>query len=428
MPLLLLWLSAAAAHGNGRYPAAAQLARDPSDAAHLLVQTTYGFLQTTDSGATWHWICEVAIGYDGQEDPFVGILGNGTMLAATSQGLAKTVDRGCGWQKITAPEHLGRLPAIDLVVNPQDALHVIVLNVAADQLHHELTTSHDGGQTWQALGAPLPQNAAGLTLEIAPSRPQRLYVSGRIGADQDQHALLRSDDGGLTWTALPFDPTMTDANGEPLPADQTQVLGTYIGAIDPQQPETVWLRVRRSFNPDQLWRTQDGGATWQLAFQAAKGKLAGFALSPDGQQVAIGAATGQPGLWRAKTADLKFERVNDVSTSCLKWLDSGLYVCADELLDGMTIGVSVDNGATFTAVHRRADLTPLVCAETSRTAQLCGKAWPLLAYQLGVGEDNGGSPPAKSGCQATPDARWQGVLLALATLLATVQRVRRLRR
>ncbi len=422
--IALLALLPLPAIANGRYPAAAQLARDPVDPAHMVAQTTYGFLQTTDGGQSWHWICEVSVGYDGQEDPFIGILGDSSILAATSQGLALSQDRACGWHKIAAPEYLGRLPAIDLIVDPHDAKHAIVLDVTEDQTHHQLMATHDNGQTWTQLGAALPENAEGLTLEIAPSRLTRLYVSARVGPEQDQHAVLRSDDGGLTWTTLPFNPTMTDDKGVPLPADQTQVLGTYIGAVDPTQPDTVWLRVRRSFNPDQIWRSQDGGTTWQLAFQAPKGKLVGFALSPDGKQVVVGATMPSPGMWRASTADLHFTQLNTLSTSCLKWLDNGLYVCADEVLDDMTIGVSTDDGTHFTAVHHRAELTQLDCPETSRTAVLCGKLWPLVAYQLGVGETPV-TPPAKSGCQLGESGARAGTLVALVALVAALRLRRR---
>ncbi len=428
----LLVVSSLPALANGRYPAAAQLVRNPNDPAHLIVQTTYGFLQSDDTGATWHWICEVAVGYDGQEDPFIGILANGNILAATSQGLSLSPDRGCGWQKIANPEYLGRLAAIDLIVDPQDPKHAIVVNQAADVVHHQLTVTHDNGATWSPLSEALPNFAQGLTLEFAPSRLSRIYVSARSGPDHDQHVLLRSDDGGLTWAELPFHPTMTDAAGVPLPADQTQVLGTYIGAVDPHEPDTVWLRVRRSFNPDQIWRSQDGGQTWQLAFQSPKGKLFGFALSPDGKQVAVGATNPQPGMWRASTADLKFTHLNDMTTSCLKWLDTGLYACADELLDGMTVGLSTDAGAHFTALHHRSDLTPLTCADTSRTGLLCGKLWPLVAYQLDVEPTVAPPEAAANTCQSGRNRGSLGVPLLLAatwlTLLAGRRRQRRIHR
>lgn len=416
-------LAASSAWGNGRYPAAAQLAADPSDPKRLLVQTTYGFLQTVDAGASWHWICEVAVGYEGQEDPFLAVTADGSLFAATSQGLAQSPDRGCNWQKVASPAHLGQQPAIDLVIDPAQPSHILVLATAASGVGHQLFRSEDSGKTWQATGPALPHNAYGLTADLAPSQPQRLYVSARVGENQDQHAILRSDDGGGSWTELPFAPTMLDADGKPLPADQTQVLGTYIGAVDPVQPDTLWLRVRRGLAPDQLWRSQDGGQSWQLAFQAPAGKLAGFALSPDGQTVVVGATLPHAGLWRARTDTLQFTSIGGQSASCLKWLASGLYVCADELVDSMTVGISQDGGDHFTPLHHRADLTPLECPADSRTQQLCPRLWPNVAYQLGVGESTP-APSTKPGCSAWPAPGSQAGL-ALLGLAAVLLRLRR---
>src|SRR5262245_35467226 len=58
----LAWLTAIVAAGvaasspasaNGRFPAAGQVAVDPSDSEHIVLRTTYGILQTTDGGTTW---------------------------------------------------------------------------------------------------------------------------------------------------------------------------------------------------------------------------------------------------------------------------------------------------------------------------------------------------------------------------------------
>ena len=50
---------------NGRFPAAGQIAVDPSDPSHLVVRTTYGLTVTNDHGAHWSWVCEAAVGYSG---------------------------------------------------------------------------------------------------------------------------------------------------------------------------------------------------------------------------------------------------------------------------------------------------------------------------------------------------------------------------
>lgn len=386
---------------NGRYPSAGQIAEDPADPQHWLARTTYGFLQSVDARQSWQWICEASVGYDGQEDPFVGITANGSIVATTTQGLSVSQDRGCTWRKAAAPEWLGRLPAVDLAVDPRQPSRVVVLATAQDQAKHQLFESLDNGASWHSLGQPLPDGAHGLTLEIAPSLPSRIYVSARAGADFETHLLLRTDDGGATWLERPFALPALDARGAPLPADQTQVLGTYIGAVDPLAPDTVWLRVLR-FQPDQLWRTMDGGLTWQRVFEAKQGKLVSFALSPDGTQVAVGGTGADPGVWRSATATLGWSRAGPIGASCLKWTATGLFACADETTDGMTIGQSTDGGAHFSPVHHRSDLTQLQCPTGTRTALLCPKVWPLTAYNLGLdtAPPAAAATPAPRGCSA----------------------------
>lgn len=420
-------LFASFAWANGRYPAAGQFVQSPSNPQHFLAQTTYGFLQSLDGGSSWHWICEGSIGYDGQEDPFVGITQADITIAATTQGLSVSSDNGCGWAKVKAPEFVGRLPAIDLVIDPNNAARVVVLITAEDQKHNQLLESLDNGATWKLLGKPLPDNVQGLTLELAPSQPGRIYVSAWANPDLNAHALLHTDDNGETWKQLPFAPTLTE-NGVQVPADQTEVAGTYIGAVDPTQPDTVWLRMRRSFHPDQLWRTQDAGQTWQQIFVAKTGRMPGFALSPDGKQVVVGTPQPVPGIWRAQTADLKFQQQNTISGNCLKWLKTGLYVCADDDIDGFTLGISQDAGTTIQPIHRRKELQQLACGELTRTQVVCARLWPTVAYQLGVGEDDTPvTPPPKSGCMAQRSVADLAAGSLLAGLLAVLL-VRRQRR
>src|SRR5262245_37707256 len=86
--MLALGLTQRGALANGRFPAAGQVGIDPGDARHVVLRTTYGLIQTTDSGSSWRWICEQAIGYGGTEDPAMAVTGDGTVLAGTFMGLS----------------------------------------------------------------------------------------------------------------------------------------------------------------------------------------------------------------------------------------------------------------------------------------------------------------------------------------------------
>src|SRR6188768_1405536 len=94
---LALFGLAQGARANGRYPKADQLVIAPDDSEFLVARSTFGMLVSHDSGQNWDWICERAVGYSGVQDPTIGLMANGTIIASLSEGIARTADRGCNW-------------------------------------------------------------------------------------------------------------------------------------------------------------------------------------------------------------------------------------------------------------------------------------------------------------------------------------------
>src|SRR6185312_13424792 len=134
-------------------------------------------------------------------------------------------------------------------------------------LPHPALADADSGHTWAQAGVNLPPQFLGLTVDTAPSNPQRVYISGRNGPPSYPGVIARSDDRGATWQML----SIPGADSTHLP---------YIGAVDPQNPDIVYVRLDADPS-DSLLVSKDGGVTWTTAYTAT-GKLTGFALSPDG--------------------------------------------------------------------------------------------------------------------------------------------------
>jgi MYXO-CTERM domain-containing protein len=408
---------APAAWANGRYPLSGQIAVDPSDSTHIVARATYGLLQSTDSGKAWRWICETAVGYEDKTDPFIAIGASGTIVAATTQGLSVSPDRGCTWTRPPGP--IGSLPSFDLVVARDNPAHMMALVLDAEGEHLRLAGSQDGGLTWAYQGTPLPADFAGLTLEWAPSDENRVYLSGKAGPARNQNVLQRSNDAGATWVQLALDPS--------------DVAGDFIGAVDPADPDRLFVRRNRD-GEQALLVSPDAGKSWQVVFQT-EGNLFGFAMSPDGKQIALGVVGKGAGIWTADSHALQFQQRNPVGARCLTWAKDALYVCADEddPAAHLTVGVSTDGGSTVTALHHRKDLTPLQCPVGTRTGNECPKYWAQTSYLLGIDQpgvaDASGTQPAvpkkSSGlCNSTPVAE-PGPWLALLGLAMLAVRRRR---
>lgn len=94
---------------------------------------------------------------------------------------------------------MGSLPATAaatlVLIDPEQPSRVYAADTAA------LYRSNDAGQTWEPASQGLPEPVAALALD--PRQPERLYALTARGT------LYRSEDGAMSWEALPS--TETDA-------------------------------------------------------------------------------------------------------------------------------------------------------------------------------------------------------------------------
>ncbi len=380
---LALWLCPAAALANGRFPAADQILVDPGDPTHLVLRATYGLLQSRDAGRSWTWTCEEAVGYMG--DPTVSVLDGGNLLVGFFGRVSVSQELGCGWQNQTLDERY--LYALDSTLDPGNPARAWVLTVTADGTRRVNLLAIDAtGAMTQVL--PVGEGFVPSTLELAPSNPQRIYVSGAV--ESSPALVFRSDDGGQSWQRF----TAPDYPNLPL----------YISAIDPSDPDVLYARVDgqpdtsapagQRAPSDHLLVSRDGGESWQRAF-SLDGDLYGFALSPDGSRVAVGGPDA--GVFVASSTELDFQPVPAPvrGLRCLRWTAEGLLACGQEMLDGWTVGLTRDEGQSFEALWHQQDLTPLSCPASSGTGSACPSRWPEIARTIGA--DPGDVAPAVPG-------------------------------
>jgi hypothetical protein len=372
-------LVALPAGANGRFPAANQLVINPVDPQSLLLRTTFGLLSSQDGGAHFSWVCEKAVGYSGSQDPAIALTASGTVLVAAFEGLAQSVDGGCGFSFVepTASQFV-----IDVAIDRQMPASAVAITSTGqgDGFFVQVFETPDNGNSWAKAGTPAPTDFLAETIETSPSRHDRLYLSGFttevVNGTQVRHGFVEvSDDRGQSWARYPVD----------LAGDKS----IYLAAVDPADPDRVYLRSRGDTD-DRLLVSKDGGKTWASVY-TLQGTMLGFALSPDGSRLAIGGPTA--GLLVASRDDLAFSKTSDEQIACLAWAQEGLYACGNGYQGSFAVGRSGDGGKTFTPLLRRlGDVSgPRACPAATGVEATCAADWTSVKSTLGIGDNPGGA-------------------------------------
>lgn len=448
-----LWLllpSAALAHG--REPSLGAIAFDPSDPDRIVVRATWGFISSLDDGETWTWQCASAVPFDRtREDPEMVISSGGHVLLGTFDGLVRSDARACSWE---APEpRLSDVYVVDVASDPSDPS--VVWTVASSGREPDaLFRSDDRGATWTMISSPHPTSLSD-RLSVAPSDPNRIYMSGVI----PRRSLLPTDagpaDGGASDAGPPLDAgdlplvpqgmfLRSDDRGEtflPLPQDLVEDERTFhVLGVDPTDPLRVFARAVRVVTdevPERLMRSDDGGESWVTA--AERTEIVGFAMSDDGQHVWIGSWDG--GLLRSDDRGVTFTVVDpDVRVRCLGWRPGELWVCIEGFSGDFALARSTDLGDTLTPVWAFEDATMDVgCPAGTPVGDICPMFWPDQITDLMLDRDGsmsadagvfdggpGAEPPTGCSCRAAAPSGARALpILALATLLLALARRRR---
>ncbi len=352
---------------NGRFPAADQLVVDPADPQHMVVRTTFGLLVTRDEGNTWGWVCEEVIGYAQMTDPSLLVLRNGNILAGLADGFHWSGDDGCSWNRVDGENSEA---IVDLVLDPASNAALALVQRSDPK---DVRVVQFDGDSVRDVGMSLGGDFYPTTIEVAGGDPKRLYASG-LGEDGTS-LFFRSEDRGENWERIEI----------PLRPG----LPPYISAVDPTDPSRVYVRLDGAMD-DALLVSDDSGDTFEEKLSFA-GDMLGFALSPDGSQIAVGGPGD--GLLVASARELVFSTAGDDSVTnatCLTWTAAGLYGCGKEAVDGWTVARSTNTGESFVPLFHLADAEPLVCADSSPFEEECPNAWPFVAVLLGIDEASAG--------------------------------------
>ncbi|HEX6274562.1 MAG TPA: hypothetical protein VFZ53_16075, partial [Polyangiaceae bacterium] len=177
-----------AAFANGRFPRAQRLIEDNGDAERLTLAATYGLLVTNDRGGEWRHVCELAYAFSRDElDPLVEIPPDGSMLVTAAHSLNRAPRPFCAFEPVLGGA--GTETVVDYALDASNRSRVLAMHMSSgdEGIVNSLYESLDAGRTFAPFGTPLPAAdvAFAVTLDIAPSEPNRIYVSAAGKAEAE---------------------------------------------------------------------------------------------------------------------------------------------------------------------------------------------------------------------------------------------------
>jgi len=321
-----------------------------------------GVWKTTNGGQTWRNVTDgrsdissvgaIAVA---QSDPNVIYVGTGESQPREDltygTGVYRSTDGGGTWQHLglTDTQQIG-----DVVIDPRDPDRVYVAAIGhafGPNPERGVFRTSDGGKTWQKV-LFLNDSTGAMDLTIDPTNPRILFASmwkfqrtpWGMNAGGGRSGLWKTTDGGDTWREITFNP------GIP-----RKPLGKIGVSISPANPSRVYASIEAPDSSGGIFRSDDGGATWELTSGDQRWAVRPWYYS---------AVTADPtdentvyvmnlSVWRSVDGGRTFSRVRvPHGDTHIMWIDPK---DSRRLINGNDGGatVSFDYGATWSSIYNQ---------------------------------------------------------------------------
>ncbi len=217
------------------------LAADPQRSEVVYAASYGGVFKSTDGGATWQ---RKSRGLKSSSIYALAVApSNRNVIYAGGDGLFVSRDGGETWQ---GPLSATAEFILALAVDPRDARRVW----AGTDNH--VAWSRNGGTTWSRADSTNEGDILRVPeIAIDPVHPDTVYAFSRPLEDQDILKVIKTMDGGATWT---------QSDGL---ASEAYSYDSLRLAVDPTSPNVVYASLGLFFEEGVTYRSADGGATWQ---------------------------------------------------------------------------------------------------------------------------------------------------------------------
>ena len=187
------------ATANGRFPAAQQVVLGPGARSDIVaLRTTFGMLVSRDGGRSFRWYCEDLLYFPFVSglsfDPPVEVSARGDVVLGFEDG-AHAITDGCDVTDLFTVSHR---EITDLAATPDGATLYAAESTSGSRSY---ILRADASLSFQRQGAGI-DGLRFLTVEVAASRPDRVYASGFDESSGRTPRVLRSDDGGAHFDGV----------------------------------------------------------------------------------------------------------------------------------------------------------------------------------------------------------------------------------
>jgi photosystem II stability/assembly factor-like uncharacterized protein len=179
---------------------------------------------------------------------------------AASGGIWKTTDGGVHWAPIFDGEPVSSIGA--LAVAPSDP-NVVWAGTGEPFIRSHVSVgwgvyrSTDAGRTWTKMG--LDSTGRISRIIVHPTDPRTVYVAaeGHLYAPQPQRGIYRTTDGGATWERVLFVNDSTGASDLVMDPNNPRILFAGFWQVEVK----TWGRTSGGAGSG-IWKSTDGGTTW----------------------------------------------------------------------------------------------------------------------------------------------------------------------
>jgi photosystem II stability/assembly factor-like uncharacterized protein len=317
----------------------------------LVAGTGFGIARSADRGDTWSPALPLDPLHSAPPQDAIGgllVTPAGALLAYGSSGLWRSIDNGASWQ--SSDQGMVALSGFSVAVAPAGPEVVLASAGSGQPGGNAIFRSADQGASWARLFSSLSYDFPITALTFDPRAPR--HVDG-LGSDGQADFLVESRDRGRTWRRVPL--PYACGGGDSICSVTIDTL-----AVDPGDPDVLFLAGLFFFhfggNGPFLLRSDDGGVTWQDI--AKPPGIETLAVAPGPPRAVYGLtcgglvrSTNRGKTWRMTGAGLP-------ALSCGNGLPDGLAVDPVDprrlyvATKTQGVYVSTDAGATFRAMNR----------------------------------------------------------------------------